>query len=83
MLYRESVAEAVAEVGLEVGRYPRKADPTILAAEAMGVGVAEVTALIGKFGREAGAAWRKDHKLAVAAALSVLGRRGCQIQTNT
>ena len=75
MLYRESLAEAAAELGMEVRRYPRKTDPTILAAEAMGVAVPEVTALIAGFGRLAGTPWRKDHKMAAAAALSVLGRR--------
>ena len=42
MLYRESLAEAAAGIGMQVRRYPRKTDPTVLAAEAMGVGVAEV-----------------------------------------
>ena len=75
MLYRELLAEAAATLGMEVRRYPRKADPTVLAAEALGVGVAEVAALVARFGREAGAPWRRDHKLAAAAALSVLGGR--------
>ena len=75
MLYRESLSEAAAELGMEVRRYPRKTDPTVLAAEAMGVDVAEVTSLIAQFGREAGTPWRKDHKMAAAAALSVLGRQ--------
>ena len=73
MLYRESLAEAAAERGLEVCRYPRRTDPTRLAAEAMGVGVGEVASLVAGFGREAGTPWRKDHKLAATAALSVLG----------
>ena len=79
MLYRESLAEAAAERGMEVRRevrrYPRRTDPTVLAAEAMGVDVSEVTSLIARFGREAGTPWRKDHKTAAAAALSVLGRQ--------
>lgn len=75
MLYRESLAEAAAELGMEVRRYPRKTDPTMLAAEAMGVDVAEVTSLIAQFGREAGTPWRKDHKVAAAAGLWVLGPR--------
>jgi len=75
MLYRESLAEAAAALGMEVRRYPRPADPTVLAAKAMGIGVAEVTALIARFGREAGTPWRKDHKMAAAAALSFLGPR--------
>jgi hypothetical protein len=75
MLYRESLAEAAAGLGMEVRRYPRRTDPTVLAAEAMGVDVAEVTSLIARFGREAGTPWRKDHKLAAAAGLCVLGPR--------
>jgi len=75
MLYRESLAEAAAELGMEVRRFPRKTDPTVLAAEAMGVDVAEVTSLVAQFGQEAGTPWRKDHKMAAAAALSVLGRQ--------
>ena len=74
MLYRESLAAAAAELDLEVRRYPRKSNPTVLAAEAMGVEAAEVASLIARFGRQAGAPWRKDHKLAAAAALSVLGQ---------
>ena len=54
MLYRESLAQAAFELGLDVRRYPRKTDPALLAAEAMGVQVADVHALIARFGREAG-----------------------------
>ena len=75
MLYRESLAEAAAGLGMEVRRYPRKTDPTVLAAEAMGVDAAAVASLIARFGREAGTPWRRDHKLAAAAGLSVLGPR--------
>ncbi len=73
MLYREFLAQAASEAGMKVRRYPRRTNPALLAAEAMGVDVAEVRALIARFGREAGPPWRKDHKLAAAAALSVLG----------
>ena len=75
MLYRESLAQAAFELGLDVRTYPRKTDPALLAAEAMGVQVADVHALVARFGREAGRPWRKDHKVAAAAALSVLGSR--------
>lgn len=75
MLYRESLAEAAAGIGMQVRRYPRKTDPTVLAAEALGVGAAEVASIIARFGREAGTPWRKDHKVAAAAALWVLGPR--------
>ena len=64
MLYRESLAAAAARLGMEVRRYPRKTDPAVLAADAMGVDVAEVTSIIARFGREAGTPWRKDHKMA-------------------
>ena len=73
MLYRESLARAARELGMEVRRYSRKTDQAVLAAEAMGVGLDEVTSLIDRFGRQAGTPWRKDHKMAAAAALSVLG----------
>lgn len=76
MLYREALAEAATARGLEVLRVPRKADPVALAAEALGVGAAAVNAHVARLGREAGAPWRKDHKLAAAAALWGLGRRG-------
>ena len=75
MLYREFLAEAAAQLGLEVHRYPRKTVPAVLAAEALGTTVPEVNTLIARFGREAGPPWRKDHKLAAAAALTVLGPR--------
>jgi len=78
MLYREALARAASELGMEVRRYPRRTDPALLAAAAMGVAVTEVDALIARFGREAGPPWRKDHKLAAAAALSVLGREVCR-----
>ena len=75
MLYREFLAEAAADLGMEVRRYPRRTDPTRLAAEAMGTDGAAVSSLIARFGQEAGTPWRKDHKVAAAAALSVLGPR--------
>lgn len=72
MLYREALAEAAEYVGLEVYRYPRKKDPMHLAAQAMGCELAEVQALIEEFGQQAGTPWRKDHRQAAAAALSIL-----------
>lgn len=73
MLYRESLAAAAADAGLEVRRFLRRADPTLLAAEAMGMDIAAVRSLLARFGREAGPPWRADEKRAAAAALSVLG----------
>ncbi len=83
MLYRESLATAAAELGLEVRRVPRKADPIALAAAALGVDAAEVHALIARFGREAGAPWRKDHKEAAAAGLWVVGSRLGQLDLDS
>ncbi len=48
--------------------------PLVPAAEAMG-GEGAAASLVAGFGREAGTPWRKDHKRAAGAALSVLGRR--------
>lgn len=73
MLYREFLAEAAAAAGLDVTRIPRHADLRASAAAAQGTTVAEVDSLVAAFGREAGAPWRKDHKQAAAAALSLLG----------
>lgn len=74
MLNRESLAEAATELGLEVLRIPRKADPLRLASEELGVAATEVESLVAAFGRAAGPPWRKDHKLAAAAALWGLAR---------
>lgn len=73
MLYREALAEAATALGLGVRRVPRKADPVTLAAEALGLDEAAVNAHVARFGREAGPPWRKDHKLAAAAAMWGLG----------
>ena len=75
MLYRDSLAEAARDLGIDVHRYPRGTDPTVLAADAMGVDLAAVASLIARFGQEAGTPWLKDHKMAAAAALSVVGHR--------
>lgn len=59
---------------MEVRSSPLRTDPALLVAAAMGVDVVEVNALAARFGREAEPPGRKDHKLAAAAALGVLGR---------
>ena len=75
MMYREILADQAEVLGLVVQRTPRKQGPAQLAAEALGRSVDEVNALIAEFGQQAGAPWRKDHKSAAAAALSLLGPR--------
>jgi hypothetical protein len=73
MIYREILADQAEVLGIAVHRYPRKQDPAQLAAEAMGCDLDKVHALVAEFGEQAGAPWRKDHKQAAAAALSLLG----------
>lgn len=75
MLYREALADAATRSGLKVSRYSRKSDPTALAADALGIDGSEISALVAELGRRAGPPWRKDHKLAAAAALILLGPR--------
>lgn len=72
MLYREALAEAGRAAGLDVRRVPRKEDPAALAAQALEVELTHVTAHVAELGRAAGPPWRKDHKLAAAAALWAL-----------
>jgi hypothetical protein len=74
MMYREALAQAAQELGLDVTRYPRKADPMDLAAEAWKVDRTEIESLVAAFGREAGPPWRQDQKTAAAVALSLIGR---------
>lgn len=73
MLYREALADAAAGAGLAVRRFPRRADPALLAAAALGIEPSAVHALVARFGREAGPPWRRDERRAAAAALSLLG----------
>lgn len=74
MMYREILADQAEVLGLEVHRYPRKEDPHRLAAAALGCTVDEVHARVAEFGEQAGPPWRKDHRQAAAAALSLLGQ---------
>ena len=71
MLYRETVARCAQALGIGVRRYPRRADLLERAATARGSTRDELDALLGRFGREVGVPWRKEHRLAAAAALWV------------
>lgn len=59
-LYQEAVAEAADDLGLRVQRFTRQGAP-------------RPSAAIESLGKALGAPWRKDHKDACAAALSMLG----------
>jgi hypothetical protein len=74
MMYRESLADAAADLGMNVVRYPRKSDPTAHAADALGVRRARVMSLVEALGRPLGTPWAKEHRNAAAAALWVLAR---------
>lgn len=74
MMYREAVADVGAQLGLEVIRYPRKADEMQMAADKLGVGRDEVVLLIDGLGRVLGPPWRKEHRNAAATALWALAR---------
>jgi hypothetical protein len=72
MLYREAIATQAAAIGLAVHRTPRKSDRMAAAARALGWSVAEVAAVVARFGQEVGVPWRKEHREAAASALAVL-----------
>lgn len=74
MMYRESLADAAVELGMDVIRYPRKSDPIEHAANKLGVRNEIVASLITELGRPLGTPWRKEHRKAAAAALWVLTR---------
>ena len=83
MLYRESLAAAAAALGMEVQRYSRKTDPPVLAAETMGVGVAEVTALIARFGPRGGSAVAQGSQAGRGGGPQRARRPGCPNQPDT
>ncbi len=75
IMYRETLANCAAELGMEVIRYPRKSDEIAAAADARGVASETVAAFISELGRSLGPPWRKEHRNAAASALRVLARR--------
>jgi hypothetical protein len=72
-LYRDALAEAAAELGLDVVVHPRGA-AVAEAASALGVDAARVDGLVGALGRTVGPPWQKEHREAAAAALAELAR---------
>ena len=62
-LFRSALAEAVADAGLDV-----------VVVEPSAISLAPHADLLATLGKSAGPPWRADHKAAVAAALSALGR---------
>jgi hypothetical protein len=75
MMYRETIAECAAELGLGVVRYPRQADPFAAAAKELRCTKSQVADLLKEFGQQAGKPWRKEHRVAAANALALLAQR--------
>lgn len=76
MMYRERLAAAARDLGLQVQRLPRKADRLAAAARVLGVDRAALGAQLAAMGATLGPPWRKEHQEAAASALAMLaGRR--------
>jgi hypothetical protein len=87
-LFRDALAEAAAELGLAVARHLR-GESDVAARAALGLGRADVDAVLRAWGRDLGPPWRKEHREAAAAALGELLRHapaagaGVRAQSNT
>jgi hypothetical protein len=69
VMYRTAIATAAEERGWSVGWYDRK---TVMARAGRALGVPDITPILVGLGRSAGPPWQAQHKLAAAAALSLL-----------
>ena len=70
-LYLRGLAGAAAELGVEVRPYVRR-DVEASAARALGMEPAEVPAFLRSLGEGLGPPWRKEHRIAAAAAIGAL-----------
>jgi hypothetical protein len=70
-LYLRGLAGAAAELGVEVRPYKR-ADAEASAARTLGIEPPQVPALLKSLGEGLGAPWRKEHRIAAAAAIGAL-----------
>jgi hypothetical protein len=73
-LYLRGLAGAAAELGVELFTY-RRADVEASAARALGAEPAEVPAFLKSLGEGLGPPWRKEHRIAAAAAIGALGSK--------
>jgi hypothetical protein len=71
VLYLRGLAEAAAELGVEVFPYVRR-DLDANAAKVLGVDPADVPAFLKSLGEGLGPPWRKEHRIAAAAAITAL-----------
>ena len=72
-LYRDRLCAAAEELGIAAELIPRK-EESECAAQALGVDVARLETLLRELGRGLGPPWRKEHRSAAAAAISVLAQ---------
>jgi hypothetical protein len=74
-LYRDALAEAAADMGLDVVVHARDDTQAIAeAAAALGTDADTVAQVVAALGSAVGPPWRKEHRLAAAAALAELAR---------
>ena len=71
VMYRDAIAEAAEARGWSVHEYDAKA---VFAEAAEALGLEDISARMKEIGKVLGPPWRKDHKLATAAAIVVQGR---------
>jgi hypothetical protein len=71
LLYLRALAGAAAELGVEVRPYMRR-DVEASVARALGMEPAEVPAFLKSLGEGLGPPWRKEHRIAAAAAIGAL-----------
>ena len=69
VMYRMATATAAKERGWRVGWYDRK---NVMGQAAAALDVADITPILDALGKRAGPPWQAQHKLAAAAALSLL-----------
>ena len=72
-LYRDRLCAAAEELGIAAELIPRK-EESECAAQALGVDIARLETLLREIGRGLGPPWRKEHRSAAAAAISVLAQ---------
>jgi predicted transcriptional regulator len=74
MLYHDALSTTAIRLGLALRLHDRGTE-VARAAERLGVSVDEVEEFLRAAGKSLGPPWRKEHRLAAAAAMAALGER--------
>jgi hypothetical protein len=74
MLYHDALCTAARGLHLQLGLHGRGTE-LVRAADRLGVAIEDVELFLRSAGEELGAPWQKEHRLAAAAAISVLAER--------